>query len=122
MLTTYIQVPLGILLKDEMKYEDMVEIMRHLHKYVPCVTSVTKKVLPGSDKEVELVEDRFHKILFGGDQLTVARARGGQRIRRNSDRAMHSLDGLIPTCEDWHAKLCLLGVRCSLVHNIHNYM
>ena len=29
------QVPLGVVLKSENKYEDMVHIMDHMHKYVP---------------------------------------------------------------------------------------
>ena len=59
--------------------------------------------------------DKFHQILFGGDQLTVARARGSQRIRKNSERGNERLEGLTPVCEDWHTKLCLLGVRRVIV-------
>ena len=105
------QVPLGILLKDEIKYEDMLVIMEQLQDYVPSTTSCTKQVLPDSGREVQVVKDNFHPVLFGGDQLTVARARGTQRIRTNSDREKDGLKGLVPVCEDWHAKLCLLQVR-----------
>ena len=31
------QVPLGVVLKSEQKYEDMVDILSHLHQYVPTV-------------------------------------------------------------------------------------
>ena len=31
----FLQIPLGVLLKTETKYEDMVGIMDHLHQYVP---------------------------------------------------------------------------------------
>ena len=68
------------MLKSESKYEDMVDIMTNLHQYVPTKTSVSKSTVPGSDEEVEIVEDTFHTILFGGDQMTAARARGSQRI------------------------------------------
>ena len=98
------------MLKSESKYEDMVDIMTNLHQYVPTKTSVSKSTVPGSDEEVEIVEDTFHTILFGGDQMTAARARGSQRIRKNSERGRDRLEGLKPVCEDWHAKLCLLGV------------
>lgn len=106
------QIPLGIMLKSESNYEDMVDIMTELHQYVPTTTSVTSTTVPGDDEDsqVEMVEDLFHTILFGGDQMTAARARGSQRIRKNSERGRDRLEGLKPVCEDWHAKLCLLGV------------
>lgn len=46
----------------------------------------------------------------GGDQLTAARVRGSQRVRSNSQRGIHRLEGLVPVIEDWHAKGCLLSV------------
>ena len=42
--------------------------------------------------------------------MTAAQASGSQRIRRNSERGRDRLEGVKPVCEDWHAKLCLLGV------------
>lgn len=57
----------------------------------------------------------LHTSLAGGDQLTAARARGSQQIRCNSERGKDRLEGLQPVVEDWHAKVCLLGVCvCSL--------
>ena len=52
----------------------------------------------------------MHHILFGGDQLTVARARGAIRQRQTSETAMGMMEGLIPVVEDWHAKVCLISV------------
>ena len=49
-------------------------------------------------------------MFSGGDQLTAARARSGQRIRSNSLRGKDRLEGMVPVIEDWHAKVCLLGV------------
>ena len=57
--------------------------MENLHVYVPTHTSVSKETIPGDDEEVDVTEDKFHHILCGGDQLTVAHARGCQRIRKN---------------------------------------
>ena len=107
--------PLGILQKSESNYEDMVDIMNNLHQYIPTKTSITKHTVPDSDEEVEIVEDTLHTVLFGGDQMTAARARGSQRIRTNSERGKDRLEGLKPVCEDWHAKLCLLGVCKKIV-------
>ena len=110
-----VQVPLGILLKNESSYEDMVDIMKGLHPYVPTETTQSTQTIPGSDTDIEVVKDTFHIILFGGDQMMVARACGSQRIRKNSERAKDRLEGLTPVCEDWHAKLCFLGVSIAIV-------
>ena len=107
----FTQVPLGILLKSESNYEDMVDIMESLHEYVPTHSTLSKVAVAGENEEVDVMNDKFHQILFGGDQLTVARARGCQKIRKNSERGKERLEGLTPVCEDWHSKLCLLGVR-----------
>ena len=97
----------------------MVDIMESLQEYVPTHSTLIKETVPGVVEEVDIMKDEFHQILFGGDQLTVARARGSQRIRKNSECGKERLEGLIPVCEDWHTKLCLLGVRCMINNNTH---
>ena len=50
----------------------------------------------------------FHHILIGligGDQLTVARVRGSQDSRYNSNNGRRRLEGFIPVIEDWHTKM-----------------
>ncbi len=85
--------------------------MDDLHEYVPTVSSKVKVDVPGAENEtVELDMDQFHYILMEGDQLTAARAGGTKAIRSNSERQKERLAGLVPVCEDWHAKMCLLGV------------
>ena len=42
--------------------------------------------------------------------MTVARTRDSRRIRSNAEREKEKLQGLTPVVEDWHAKMCLLGV------------
>ena len=54
--------------------------------------------------------DVFKPVLFGGDQLTAARARGSQQIRVNSETSSEGLRGLIPVAEDWHTSVVLLTV------------
>ncbi len=63
-----------------------------------------------SDEPTVFTKDDFHYILMGGDQLTVARARSSKRIRSNSLRPLDRLEGLVPVCEDWHAKGCLISM------------
>jgi hypothetical protein len=46
--------------------------------------------------------------------MTAARARSSQRVRCNSERGKGRLEGLQPVIEDWHAKMCVLGVCVNL--------
>ncbi len=55
---------------------------------------------------------KFFEILFGGDQLTTARACGVKALRLGHETAHDRLDGLFPIVEDWHARVTLLKV-CS---------
>lgn len=89
----------------------MVLIMDALHKYVPTVHTEDTMSHPTSGDEIKLDMYSFHHILIGGDQLTAARVRGAKKIRANSDNALGRLEGLVPVCEDWHAKQCFMGVR-----------
>ena len=104
-----------MLLKNENKVDGMVSIMETLQKYVPH-QRVTSAVPVPDSQEVEVINiDHFHQILFGEgeDQLIVVRARGAQSSRGNSDDGDERLEGLVPVVEDWHAKVCLLGVSVS---------
>lgn len=67
------------------------------------------QIYPSSEEEV-LHNDRFHQVLLGGDQVTVARARSCQRGRGNSDSGVCKLNGFIPVAEDWHTGVILLTV------------
>ena len=49
------QVPLGVILKNEQKLEDMVEILDNLQEYVPMTTITDERV----------VRDRFHCTPIG---------------------------------------------------------
>ena len=106
------QVPLGVILKNENKGDDMVEIMSYLHQYVPVVKGTKSVHVPITGEEVQVPQASLHQILFGGDQLTAARARGAIRARVNSLSATARLDGIIPCAEDWHVKLNLPDVSC----------
>lgn len=79
----------------ETSYEDMIEILEHYQSYVPSLMferSSTRQALC------------YHTAWWG------ARARGAQLIRANSELQEHSLDGILPVAEDWHAKVCLVEV------------
>ncbi len=105
-LTLILQVPLGILLKSEMNYEDMTEILEHYHTYVPSKNC--EVVIPQENSALQ--DKQFLTTLVGGDYLSVARARGAQVIRSTSELTKDTLNGLLPVAEDWHAKVCLIEV------------
>ena len=90
----YLQVPLGVLKKNENTTADMIEIMEHVQKYTPVVG---KKIKP---------------IFFGGDQVTRERATGAQDAKAQSADKRKRLKGVIPKVEDWHALMCFYQVRC----------
>ena len=107
----FMQVPLGVLPKNENKIEDMVCIMDHLHQYVPTLKKEHHVQVSTASEEEVIHEHKFHRVLLGGDQLTVARARSCQLSRGNSDSSLSKLSGLIPVAEDWHTGVILLTVR-----------
>ena len=49
----YMQVPLGVL---NMKYDDMIDIMDHLHQYVPTQTSVVQVDLPETEGKIDITK------------------------------------------------------------------
>ena len=118
-----LQIPLGVLMKNENKYSEMIDIMTHFHQYVPLLQGATS-----SDPDVPISnlpnKETLHPLLFGGDQLTVARARGCQELRLKSDTATGHLHGLLPTAEDWHtlvtpcSKNCVCMISCTQ-HKLH---
>ena len=96
-------------MKNENKGDDMVEIMSHLHQYVPSV-KYTKKVNVMGTGEVEVPHVHLKKILLEGDQLTAARTRGAKKGRVNSLSAVTRLEGIEPAAADFHVQLNLLDV------------
>ena len=99
-------------LKNETKYEDMIDIMLNLHKYVPS-KSVSKAVQV-EESEHTIEEKQLYPLLFGGDQLSVARYRGRKTIRRSSTNSVERLEGLWPIVEDWHTEVVVLKVSLGI--------
>ncbi len=95
----------------------MTEILEHYQQYVPCTPC--KKNIP----QTCFIQDlKFITTLVGGDYLSVARTRGTQLIRSS-----HSLGGMLPVAEDWHAKVCFWkggggrGARHLELNHTHIY-
>lgn len=79
------QVPLGVLLKNENTTEDMIDILEEVQQYVPARDGVLRSVF------------------VGGDQLTCERIRGAKKARLQSTTPKGRLEGLNEKVEDWHA-------------------
>ena len=92
MCDLYVQVPLGVMFYNENKTDEMCLTMKDLHKYVPTQTSQVTYHLP--DEDFICSEQSYHRILFGGDQLTVCRSRGAQFARSLDDMPQERCDGL----------------------------
>ena len=91
--------------KNENKASEMCDIMDDFHKYVPSHTHDAESS-QGQDLKIPVV----HPILLGGDQLTIARARGSQRLRSNEYTPADRLEGLFPFTQDWHTFVAFLDV------------
>lgn len=63
------------------------------------------------DEQILVHIDKFHHILYGGDQLTTERMRGAKNVRANACRGKERLEGVQPVIEDWHSKVVLLKVH-----------
>ena len=91
--------PLGVLLKNENKTEDMIEILDSAEKYVP------KR------------DGKYEHIFLGGDQLTCERIQGAKKARCQSTTARDGLEGLSEKVEDWHALQAYYQVGMHLIRH-----
>ena len=113
------KVPLGVILLNENKIDEMCQIMDILHKYVPRFNTKETILLPNGE-EYSFDTDNLFKILVGGDQLTVTRARSSIGIRRTHTTNTEKLHGLIPVVEDWHTRLTLMQVSTQCMYLDHH--
>ena len=90
----------------------MCKIMETLQQYVPSFP-VTRSYHVGQ-VHLTLEDSDFYKVLFGGDQLTAARARGAAALRDSHDSSHDRLAGFEPVIEDWHARLTFAKVLMVL--------
>ena len=105
-----VQVPLGIIMKNENKTDEMVSILSQMHQYVPKQSERKTIHIPCTGDTEVVVSENLHHLLIGGDQLTSERIRGAQSLRQNSTTPTGRLDGFVPVSEDWHAKVCFMQV------------
>ena len=118
-----LQLPLGIIMKDENKIDEMVKILDELHQYVPSTEEVRVHHVTTEDgTHTDYIRDiKYHCLLFAGDQLTVKRARSARSQHDNSQHAQGKLRGFVPVAQDWHAGQCLLEVNTCLKDNVNYF-
>ena len=78
-------------MKNKNKGDGIVDIMSHLHQFVPASEHTKRVTIKSTGEEVDVHQATFHKILIGGDQLTAARARGAKKMRVNSVSGLRDL-------------------------------
>ena len=117
--TIFTQVPLGIELKDENKTDEMCVILESIQKYIPAITQSRTVQLPNGES-IECQETEMWETLFGGDQLTVDRAKGAIDIRYTHESEAERLEGIVPVIEDWHARMALLKVSSSYMFSVYH--
>ena len=84
-------------------------------EYVP--THVAEgAVLSPTGTSLSYDKTQFHQILFGGDQLSVARSRSTKILRCTHDKATDRLEGLVPVPEDWHTRMTFMKVSTITLH------
>ena len=92
----------------------MAKILTRYMKLVPTVEAEGHRQLPNGSV-LNFDDTRFFSILFGGDQLTVARIRGTQIHRDTHDQRVDRFEELVPVVEDWHSRMTLMKVSCIVI-------
>ena len=88
----------------------MIEIVRHVHQYVPAIEYEEEEVIPSNGQVVKVCKAIFNQVLLGGDQLTAVRAREARKAKVSSDIPSIRMEGIVPVAEDWHTKMNFIGV------------
>lgn len=87
------QVPIGVLDKDESRVSDTIDILEEYHKYVPLKPN-----------------GQPFKLLLHADGLSVERGNNAQNARINGNTAWKQLKGLQMNIQEWHKRCLLLQV------------
>ena len=85
--------PLGVIFKNENLNEDMLDILKQFHSYLPRKPDCS-----------------YDSQLFAGDQLTVERAINVKASVANGYSPEDRLEGINLQLGDWHAAVKLLTV------------
>lgn len=81
---------MGIQLKNEAYLVEMAHIMASFNQYVPIEESITSLQVNGREHTYD--SSKVFQLLFFGDQLTAARARGAQTLREPQKNRLDRLE------------------------------
>ena len=87
---------MGVILKNENKSEEMLDILKQIQGYSPSI---------GNDEE-----KKFKSVPIIGDQLTVERGVNVIEAVQNSYTPEEKLDGIHMEIADWHTTVTFLDV------------
>ena len=87
---------IGALLFNENKLDEMSRILEHYMSLVPSVEMEKNITLPNGNS-ISVDDTRYFPILFGGDQMTVARVRGVQLLRVTEAKRADRYEGIYST-------------------------
>ena len=93
-----------------------------MQQYIPVKEFTREVFIPSLGKSISEEQAHLTKTLFGGDQLTAARAQGAILAMANASSPLKRLQGMIPVIEDWHAQVVLLEVRLQTANYYIIYM
>ena len=113
-----LQVPLGVLLLNENRIDEMVQILQHIQKYIPTVVQEDNIFIPSQEYYVQEVNTLQHKVLFSGNQLTFARVIGAQIAMSNANNSVKRLHSLIPVIQDWHTEVIHVCEHQSFMYKL----
>ena len=88
----------------------MSRILDHYMSLVPSVEMEKNITLPNGNS-ISVDDTRYFPILFGGDQMTVARVRGVQLLRVTEAKRADRYEGIVPIIEDWHTRMTIMKVK-----------
>lgn len=96
-----LQIPIGVMDKDESRIADMITIMEGYHKYVPLKPTGDPLVLP-----------------LHADGLSCERGNDSQNARINAASPWQQLQGFFMNIQEWHKRCLLLQVPFYSHNNI----
>ena len=91
--------------------------MDQIQSYAPSKSKTKQAVSKDGEVVAEIEDNNFHRILVGGDQLTVARCRGAAAARSDHCTSLECLRGVVPVSEDWHTKriFLMVNIECAVI-------
>jgi hypothetical protein len=92
----------------------MVDVMSHLHQYIPQIEYEESASVPGCNELVSVSKASTKYMMLSGDLLTKLSATASITLKANAEKPSLRLDGFIPTIDDWHCKLNLIEVNKTL--------